>query len=70
MTSVPGEKQKAKAEPFKVHKVFFVVKVKMMEERVVSFGNGVQSYTDGFVQIGFLIDGWQEAHFTCAKIGQ
>lgn len=70
MTSVPREKQKAKAEPFRAHKVFFLVKVKMIEDWVVSLGNRVQSYTDGFIQIGFLIAGWQETHFTCARIGQ
>lgn len=70
MTSVPGDKQKAKAEPFRAHKVFFFVKVKMMEDWVVSLGNRVQSYSDSFIQIRFLIGGWQEAHFTCAKIGQ
>lgn len=65
-----GEKQKAKAEPFKVHKVFFLVKVKMIEEPVVSRGNGVQSSTEGFIRIGFLTDGWQETRFTCARTGQ
>lgn len=38
MTPAPGEKQKPEAEPFKVHKVSFLVKVKMIEERVVPLG--------------------------------
>lgn len=70
MTSVPGEKQKAKAEPFRACKVFFLVKVKMMEDRVASLGNRVQSYSDSFIQIGFRTGGWQETHFTCARIGR
>ena len=71
MTSVPGgETKKQKAEPFKVHKVVLLVKVKMIEGRAAPRGDGVQSCADGFIQIGVLIDGWQETHFTCAKIGQ
>lgn len=38
MTSAPGEKQKAKAEPFKVHRVLFLVKVKVIEGRLVPLG--------------------------------
>lgn len=39
MTSVPVEEQKAKAEPFREPTDFFLIKVKMIEDWVVSLGN-------------------------------
>lgn len=45
---------KLRGDPFRAQMVFFLVKVKMIEDSAASLGNQVQRRANGSVQIGFV----------------